>query len=239
MHKAIRLIASLLFASVAIAAEQGEYDEIAKKVEQKINSDGKIHIEHLKVLHNNDTIHLEGVAQQFGSKYLAGKIADDQKGVDKVDNQIAVTAAQVSDDEIRTDLIAAIRKHMRPEPFDSISVKCVGGFVTLYGSVRDLTLIEKAMNEAVWVRGVRGIENKIEATPVSRNDDRLRIEILNRLQAKFPRYFVGRPTIVILVSNGRVTLQGNVSTEVEKVQMRNTIRSVVGVLSVDNQLRTD
>jgi osmotically-inducible protein OsmY len=239
MQKAIAMTVLLLFASLAIGAEQGEYDDIAKKVEQKINSENKIHIEHLKVLHNSDTIYLEGVAEQYGSKYLAGKIADDAKGIDKVNNQIAVSAAEVSDEEIRTDLIAAIRRHMRPEPFDSISVKCVGGFVTLYGSVRDLPLIDKAINEAIWVRGVRGIENKIEATPVSRTDDRLRVEILRRLQAQFPRYFVGKPSIVILVSKGRVTLQGNVSTEVERVQMRNTIRSIVGVLSVDNQLRTD
>ena len=237
MRKAILVILIPLIASIGFAAEEGEYDEVAKKIESKINSQKKVHIDHLKVLHNAGTVYLEGVARVFGSKYMAEKIAADQKGVSKVDNQIAVTADEISDEEIQTDLIAAIRKEMRTEPFDSISVKSRGGFVTLLGTVRDITMIDKAFDEAIWVRGVRGVENKIEATPVSSSDDRLRITILRRLEAQYPRYFVGRPSILILVSRGRVTLQGNVSSEIERQQMASSIRSLFGVLSIDNQLR--
>jgi osmotically-inducible protein OsmY len=237
MRKAFVFILMTLFASIGVAAQQGEYDDVAKKIEDKINSEDKVQIDHLKVLHNNGTIYLEGVAKQFGSKYMAGKIAEELKGISKVDNQIAVSSSQVSDDEIQANLIGAIRRHIRDDqPFDTISVKTTGGFVTLYGTVRDATLVDKAFKDAIWVRGVRGVENKIELTPLSASDDRLRIAIFRRLQAQHPRYFAGRPSILILVNNGRVTLQGAVGTEVEKVQIGSSIRSINGVISVDNQL---
>jgi osmotically-inducible protein OsmY len=226
----------LAFVSIGFTFE-GEYDDVAKRIEQKIHSENKIQIDHLKVMHNNGTVYMEGVAKDFGSKYLAEKIASKEKGVTKIDNQIAVTAAEVTDEEIQTELISRIRRVIRNEPFDLISVKSTGGFVTLTGFVRDTSLVDKAFDEAIKVRGVRGVENKIQMAPPSAQDDQLRAIILRLLRTQFPRYFTGRPSILILVDKGNVTLVGNLSSNVEKEKMLSSVRSVPGVLRVQDQLQ--
>lgn len=238
MRKPIFMFLMLMFASLGLAAE-GEYDEVAKRIEEKITSEDKIQIDNLKVLHNNGNVYLEGVTKQFGSRYMAGKIAAEQKGVTKVENQIAITAQQVPDEEIEIDLITRIRKHLRNEPFDLISVKSKGGFVTLTGFVRNASFIDRAFEEAIWVRGIRGVENKIEAAPPSSEDDRLRLILFRLLKAQFPRYFTGSPSILILVNSGRVTLVGSLSSNVEREKMASSVRSVPGVLSVDNQIQVN
>src|SRR5262245_50760204 len=164
MLKPIFLVLILAFVSIGFSFE-GEYDDLAKRIEQKIRSEDKIQIDHLKVMNNNGTVYMEGVAKDFGSKYLAEKIASEEKGVTKVDNQIAVTAAQVSDEEIQTELVSRISRIIRNEPYDLISVKSTGGFVTLTGFVRDSILVDKAFDEAIKVRGIRGVENKIQVAP--------------------------------------------------------------------------
>ncbi len=237
MRKPIFMFLMLMFASLGFATE-GEYDEVAKRIEEKILSEDKIQIDNLKVLHNNGNVYLEGVTKQFGSRYMAGRIAAEVEGVTKVENQIAVTAAQVPDEEIQIDLIARIRKHLRnEEPFDSISVISKGGFVTLTGYVRRTSLIDNAFDEAIWVRGVRGVENKIEAAPPSNEDDRLRLILLRLLKVQFPRYFIGSPSVLILVNKGQVTLIGNVSSAVDKAKMASSVRSVPGVISVEDRLQ--
>jgi hyperosmotically inducible periplasmic protein len=236
MFKLIFLVLMLAIVSFTFAVE-GEYDEVAKRIEQKIRSEDKIKIDHLKVMHNNDIVYMEGVTKDFGSKYLAEKIASEEKGVTKVDNQIAVSTAQVPDEEIQTDLVSRIGRVIRNEPFDLISVKSTGGFITLTGFVRDTSLVDKAFEEAIQVPGVRGVENKIQVATPSSEDDRLRLIILRLLKAQFPRYFVGRPSILILVDSGRVTLVGSMSSNVEKEKMLSSVRSVPGVISVQDQLQ--
>jgi osmotically-inducible protein OsmY len=48
-----------------------------------------------------------------------------------------------------------------------------------------------------------------------------------------------QPSINIIVDHGRVTLQGFVDTESDRVLAGSLIRQMSGVLSVDNQLRVD
>ena len=238
MRKPIFMFLMLMFASLGLAAE-GEYDEVAKRIEEKITSEDKIQIDNFKVLHNNGNVSLEGVTKQFGSRYMAGKIAAEQKGVTKVENQITVTAAEVPDQEIEIELVQRISRHTRNEPFDLVSVKSTGGFVALTGFVRYQRLIDKPFEEAIWVRGVRGVENKIQLASPSSEDDRLRLILFRLLKAQFPRYFTGSPSILILVNSGRVTLVGSLSSNVEKEKMASSVRSVPGVLSLDNQLQVN
>jgi osmotically-inducible protein OsmY len=47
------------------------------------------------------------------------------------------------------------------------------------------------------------------------------------------------PPIHIVVKHGRVTLNGAVTSEVERRKAEQLARDVFGVLSVDNQLRTE
>jgi osmotically-inducible protein OsmY len=220
--------------------EKGTNDDVARRVEKEILDEKKVEIENLKVLHNNGTIYLEGVAKLYGSRYKAEKEALKVKGVQRVENQIAVTPGDVSTIDIETQIISKIRSHLRGSPFDLISVKVNNGFVTLTGNVRDQSLVNDAMESVIWVRGVRGVDNKIEMASIAAGDERLRQVIYRRLYREFPQYFVGKdPSILILVNSGRVRLVGYVDSNASREKVASIARSFNGVLSVENELQTN
>jgi osmotically-inducible protein OsmY len=219
---------------------QGTYDDLARQVEKEIREEKKVQIEDLKVLHNSGTIYLQGVSDAFGSHYLAGKAALKVDDVENVVNDIEVKSTDVSNTEIEGEAIRKIRSHLKGSPFDLISIKVNSGFVTLTGNVRDQTLVNDAMESVMWIRGVRGVENKIQHASISAGDDRLRRGIHQRLYREFPQHFVGKdPSIFILVNSGRVRLVGYVESNVTREKIGSIIRSFPGVLSVDNQLQAN
>lgn len=235
----IMLITTSVFAQETQTVPKGEYDDLAKAVEKKILSKDKIKIDQFKVLHYDDSIYLSGIADLYGSYYYAGKIASDFKGIKNVDNQIDLKLRDENDMDIQSTLIAEIQREMKTQPFDLVSVRVHHGFVQLTGIVRDQTLKDKAFEEAIWLKGVRQVENKIEYSSLSAADDRLRTIIYQLLASQYPQYFNGaHPSVVILCEHGRVTLVGSINSEVEKQRMLSTVRSISGVLSVNDQLST-
>ncbi len=234
-----------LFSLIGILAigqepDKGQFDEKARKVQEEILDTKKVEIENLKVLHKDGAIYLEGVAGLYGSRHLAEEKALKVKGVTSVDNQIAVTRGDVSDLDIETQIMAKIRSHLRGTPFDLVSVKVNNGFVLLRGNVRDQTLVKDSFESAIWVRGVRGVENRIDMASVGSGDERLRQGIYNRLSREFQQYFVGRyPSILIIVNSSRVELVGYVDSNVSREKILSIVRSFPGVLSVINNLQTN
>jgi osmotically-inducible protein OsmY len=216
-------------------------DELTEHIRKKIQDNDKIHIDHLTITNQgNGTILLEGVADLFGSRYVAGEVASKIKGVTKVDNEIAVETKEVGDLDLEGELVNKIMRHIKSDPFNLVSIRVRHGFVELYGVVRDTTLIDDSFNEAIWIPGVRNVENKIEAASISQGDENLRQVVYQRLNTEWPQYFAqAHPAVIIIVKGGRVSLIGYVHSDVEKVKMASSIRSIRGVLSVENNLKTN
>jgi osmotically-inducible protein OsmY len=232
----------LLISSVAASQEtaQGVSDDLARRVEQEIRDEKKVNIEGLKVLHNNGTIYLQGISDTFGSHYVAEQEALKVDGVKTVVNDIEVKIGNVSSTEIEAEAIRKIRTHLKGSPFDLVSIKVNNGFVTLMGNVRDQTLVRDAMESVMWIRGVRGVDNKIEHASIAAGDERLRQAIYRRLYREFPQHFVGYdPSIFILVNSGRVRLVGYVESNVSREKIGSIVRTFPGVLSVENQLQAN
>jgi osmotically-inducible protein OsmY len=232
----------LLLAGFVFSQEEmkGSYDDLARTVEKKIRKEKKTDIEELKVTNDSGTIYLGGVAKLYGSKWLAGDIASDVDGVKSVKNEIALTSTHKDDVDIEGQIIAGIRSNLTGSPFDLINVQVHSGFVVLTGLVRDQTLVQDAWKSSIWVPGVRGVENKIQLASISAGDERLRQIIYTRIQAEFPRYFLGKdPSILIIVNNGRVELIGYVDSNVSREKIGIVVRSIHGVLSLNNQLQVN
>ena len=249
MHTTSCLSLVLLLFFVAVASpqqtstqetEKGVHDAVAQRVEKDIRDKDKIKIDDLKVLHENGTIYLYGVCDVFGSYYEAEKEAKEVEGVKNVINEIGVRENKVADSEIQAEAIRKIRSHLKGTPFDLVSVKVNNGFVTLIGNVRDTSLVEDTMESVMWIRGVRGVTNKIQLASISSTDERLRQAIFRRLYNEFPQYFIGKdPSVLILVNNGRVGLVGFVESNVSKEKIGSMVRSFPGVLSVENLLQSN
>jgi osmotically-inducible protein OsmY len=228
------IIALLAACSFALAAD---LTEVQNKIRDEAN------IEQLQLRQESGKVVLQGTASTLKDKYEAEKIA--KKGLKtEVTNNIEVADMQRSDQEITINVIDRIRKKSAASSgvFDNLEVVTKNGEVTIRGKVRNAYLYDNAEEAAMEVAGVRQINNEIEVLAPSSADDRLRLQIYRTLRNddRLFYYFLGaRPSINIIVQSGRVTLNGYVDSEVDRVLAGSLVRQRFGVLSVDNQLKVD
>jgi hyperosmotically inducible protein len=90
------------------------------------------------------------------------------------------------------------------------------------------------------IDGVREVENRIEVLPVSQFDDRLRVQIARAIYSNpaFVNYSRVNPPIHVIVEHGRVTLDGVVRNNMDRV-IAQSVASQFLAFSVKSELKTD
>jgi hyperosmotically inducible periplasmic protein len=125
--------------------------------------------------------------------------------------------------------------------FDSVNAQIENGIVVLTGKVTmpyKRTDIERRVTR---LSGITEVQNRIEVLPVSQFDDELRYSIARAIYGS--PHFVGygtmvNPPIHIIVDRGRVTLEGVVNSNVERMLAR-SIATSFNAFEVKNELKTD
>ena len=222
--------------SCAIAFAQLSFDEVQRKIQDKVN------VDQLQLHAEGDTVVLEGRTKLLKDKIEAEEIARKETKKEVVNNMI-VSSPEKRDDEITVDVIAQIKRDSPQNfVFDSLSAETKNGNVILTGQVRNAYLFDIAEKAAAKISGVKAVTNNIEVLPPSQSDDRLRAAIYRRLRNddRLFYYFLGaQPSINLIVNGSRVTLAGYVDTESDRVLAGSLVRQIPGVLSVENQLKVD
>ena len=150
-------------------------------------------------------------------------------------------AADREDLQIFRDISNQVLRYSHFTVFDSVQAAVDNGIVTLTGKVTmpyKRTDIEKRVAN---VGGVREIQNRIEVLPVSQMDDELRFQISRAIygNSAFWNYAaMVNPPIHVIVERGRVTLEGVVNSNVDRMLAR-SLASSFGAFSVTNELKTE
>lgn len=125
--------------------------------------------------------------------------------------------------------------------FDSLSASVENGHVTLAGWVTMPYKRDDIERRVRRIDGVLSLENAVQVLPVSRFDDELRFRIARAIygHSSFWQYAsMVNPPIHIVVNGGRVTLEGVVGSNVERMLAR-SLAAGFGALEVTSRLRTD
>ena len=149
--------------------------------------------------------------------------------------------AQRSNLETFRDVQQQVLRYQHFTVFDSIHATVNDGVVTLTGKVTMPYKRDDIAKRVARVAGVQNVQNDIEVLPVSQFDDELRVGIARAIygSANFWRYgSMVNPPIHIVVERGRVTLEGVVNSEVDRMLAR-SIASSFRAFSVTNNLKTD
>lgn len=123
--------------------------------------------------------------------------------------------------------------------FDNLSYKVEDGTVILMGQVRNGFIKDEATAVIKKIEGVEKVDNRIEVLPASFNDDRIRRREALAIFGFEPlsRYSMGvLPSIRIIVKNGNVSLEGVVTSTMDKNMAGIRANGVPGVFSVQNNL---
>lgn len=126
--------------------------------------------------------------------------------------------------------------------FDNLTYRVDGTTVTLMGQVTKPTLKNDAGNVVKGIEGVEHVDNKIQVLPLSSMDDGIRLAEYRAIYGTpgLDRYAMQAvPPIHIIVENGKVTLEGVVSTQADKDTAGVRANTVNGVFSVVNNLRLE
>lgn len=125
--------------------------------------------------------------------------------------------------------------------FDSVNMQVDEGVVTLTGKVTMPYKRNEIGKRVSRIPGIREVHNQIEVLPVSQFDDQLRYSIARAIYTN--PAFIGygsmvNPPIHVIVERGRVTLEGVVNSNVDRMLVR-SIATSFNAFEVKNELKTD
>ncbi len=154
---------------------------------------------------------------------------------------VSAYAAEREDLQVFRDVSKQVLRYTRFTIFDSVHAGVDDGVVTLTGKVTMPFKSTDIAKRVAKVNGVREVHNRIEVLPVSIFDDELRYRIARAIYGNlsFSHYAaMVNPPIHIIVQRGRVTLEGVVNSNVERMLAR-SLATGFGSFSVTNNLKTD
>ena len=142
--------------------------------------------------------------------------------------------------EIFRDVSEQVNRYVYFTIFDSVHANVDAGYVTLSGKVTMPYKASEIEKRIARIDGVKGVRNTIEVLPVSSFDNSLRLRIARAVYAHpaLTRYGLGTsPSIHVIVEHGRVTLDGVVDNEMDRVVATFVARSFLA-FDVKNELKT-
>ena len=150
-------------------------------------------------------------------------------------------AADQEDLQIFRDVSKQVLRYPQFTIFDSVNAWVDEGIVTLTGKVTMPYKRSDIEKRIAKLDGVKSVKNDISVLPVSMWDDELRVRISRAIygNSTFWQYgSMANPPIHVIVENGRVTLEGVVNSNVDRMVAR-SIASSFDAFSVTNNLKTD
>jgi osmotically-inducible protein OsmY len=187
---------------------------ISDKVEDQLLFDPGVLSAKIDVNTVGGIVTLTGEVNNILAKERATRVAETVRGVRAVVNRIEMSPAALRpDDQIQEDVEEALGADPTTQSY-IIKATVEDGEVTLTGSVNSHQQRELAKTVAKGVRGVRGIEDRINiAYKFDRPDEKIQDEIQQALRWNA---HVDDHMIQVSVENGEVTLSGIVGSAAEK-----------------------
>jgi osmotically-inducible protein OsmY len=115
-----------------------------------------------------------------------------------------------------------------------IHVDSDGGIVTLSGTVPTLAEKQRAISVAMAYRGVRGVRDELSVRRSTRNDDRIREDIVWRLRDD---PFLRATDFAVAVQDGEVTLSGVVDSPSKRRLAVELVRDIAGVTQINDGIQ--
>jgi hyperosmotically inducible protein len=234
-------VALLVLLSMTAMASTGRYDQqIQQAVSHKIQSAKQLQNVNSSV--EDGIVTLTGTVGVYQDKLDAAKKIKKVANIAGVRNDIAVTGANVPDDQLQQKLtkkLAYDRVGYSDNTFNYLAINIKDGVVTLTGDAVYDVPMDSAMDIVARTPGVKDVVNDVKVLPVSMFDDSLRIRTA---RAIYRDSVLGRygsdpvHPIRIVVDNGHVTLYGSVASSMDKTIAGVRASGVSGAFSVDNKL---
>ncbi|HEY6957519.1 MAG TPA: BON domain-containing protein [Candidatus Limnocylindria bacterium] len=186
---------------------------------------------------DSGVVTLSGTVTSYAKLLAAADVASTIAGVKGVANELVVRVPGLgvpSDAEIAASVATALRVDPDVNE-DAVEIVVRDGIVTLKGTVGYWYQRNAAEEGAGRIAGVVSVKNAIRVIPPTRTDAELKDEIERSLRRRVP---LAVERIRVSVTDGVVTLRGNVEFYSDRVQAEKSAWMTEGVRNVVNSLTT-
>ena len=153
----------------------------------------------------------------------------------------AAQTADPRDVKVGDNIVRQVNSYAKFTIFDDVNANIDQGVVVLTGRVTMPYKKDDIGKRIAGIDGVASVQNNIEVLPVSQFDDDLRFRIARAIYSNpnfRPFATMVNPPIHVIVERGRVTLEGVVNSEVDRMLAR-SIASNFLAFGVKNDLKTE
>jgi len=180
---ACAVIASLIgVAAPAAASFEAQNDlsaadrQLRADVQRKLaNLEGQV-----TVTVKDGAVTLSGNVPTLWAKEEAVRRALDASHLPSVASDITIAKAE-NDAVLARQVGERIRTYARYSVYDNIDGRVNNGIVTIVGAVTSPEKLPDILERIAKVKGVQGINNKVEVLPASQDDERLRVTIADAI----------------------------------------------------------
>jgi osmotically-inducible protein OsmY len=208
--------------------------DLQKQVQSALDWEPSVDAAGIGVSVESSVVTLRGNVKTYSEKAAAERVALRVYGVKALANDITVlphNGQQHTDSEIAQAALTALKWNTLV-PEDGITITVSNGFVTLKGKVDWEYQRRAALKSVRDLAGVRGVANTISLEPhATVTDVKSKIEAALKRSAE-----VDARRINVAVSDGKVTLTGNVHSWSERNEARHAAWAAPGVKEVDDQV---
>lgn len=239
IHKAVFVLGILWLGMAGLATASVATDATMRvEIETKLDKASIVNGGGPTVEVKDSVATLTGSVKSLWAKSRAIELAMDVEGIDVVEDELEIAAAE-SDKELIEAVSKVVLRYPHFTIYDDVNVGIEDGDVLLTGRVTMPFKSDELQSRISKVTGVKSLTSEIQTLPVNIGDDRIRANLAHRIYSDvlFQRYaFLVNPPVHIVVERGNVALTGAVNTEVEKRKAEIIARSTFGVFKVDNRL---
>jgi len=210
-------------------------EDLVNDVKRALSSDTRIDQSMVRVSGEQPgVIVLDGQVDTYNEKVLAEDITGRVRGVNDVINNIGVVPPIAkSDEEIADDVRGNLKRDAWVE-WSRISIEVIDGVVFLRGTVASMVEKQEAENDARWIAGVVDVVNHLVVKPEITIAD---AEIERDVRAALIKNTrLDLTEMNVDVTDGVVTLTGEVPNFTQKRSPNSSAFSVPGVVDVVNEL---
>lgn len=211
--------------------------ELQEDVLEELDWEPSVNASHIGVEVTYGVVTLQGEVGSYAEKWAAERAAKRVSGVRGLAMELDI---KLTEDTERSDTDIALAAGNMIDwhasiPKDAIKVVAEQGWVTLSGEVQWAFIREAADKAIRGLAGVKGVSNFVTVNPpVAPRDIKRKIEA-----ALYRRAHVDASSITVGVSEGAVTLTGEVDSMAERDAVEHAARNTPGVKTVvDNLVAT-
>lgn len=205
-------------------------DELVAQVQRTLSHEPSKSLADVRVDAVAGLVRLSGVCPTLAEVRRASELVSGTPGVRAVENLLAVESPHPQTDAALQDQVGEGVGRIEPR----LAVEVSDGVAVLRGELDTPDRMDAVVHAVERVPGIKELHTEVTFTTTAAGEGELRPTVQQAIRSAYP---VVKAIRIASVQNGRVTLEGRVSSTEQRDRVLEAVRRVPGVEHVESHIR--